>query len=117
MPVPPVPFPAGGRTHLVYEVHVTNYDDAEIRLAGLRVKAGGATWHPSPRRNWNNPRDNRDHCAYGAEVLAAADGRVAAVVDGVPENVAMESEPIVPLNGKTFAGNLAALEIAGGYYG
>jgi murein DD-endopeptidase len=37
VPVAPVPFHASGNSYLVYELHVTNFDERECRLARLEV--------------------------------------------------------------------------------
>jgi hypothetical protein len=56
---------------------------------------------------------------YGAEVLAVADGVVATVVDGIPENAPRadgQTEMAVPLTNRTVAGNWVALDIGNGRY-
>src|SRR5260370_31608378 len=37
VPVPPIAFRAGGKTHIVYEVHVTNFGRAECTLTRIEV--------------------------------------------------------------------------------
>jgi Peptidase family M23 len=72
------------------------------RLEGNRVFTGDGT-------------RNEDYFAFGAEVLAVADGRVAFVRDGLPEE--MPNEPVEavqqPLD---FGGNEVVLELAPGVY-
>lgn len=61
-----------------------------------------------------NEITNRMFYGYGAAVLAVADGVVAFVKDGVPENVPQASgeiKPAVPITRETVAGNWAALDI------
>jgi hypothetical protein len=41
VPVPPTAFAAGGRKHLVYELHMTNFGRAECLLSRLEVQANG----------------------------------------------------------------------------
>jgi hypothetical protein len=40
VPVPPTPFPANGKTHLVYELHVTNLSPVELLMTKLEVLSG-----------------------------------------------------------------------------
>ena len=37
VPIPPTPFPAAGRTHLVYELHITNFAGVDLPLRRLEV--------------------------------------------------------------------------------
>jgi hypothetical protein len=56
---------------------------------------------------------------YGAEVLAVADGVVATVVDGIPDNVPRadgRTEMPVPFTNATGSGNWVALDIGNGRY-
>ena len=55
-----------------------------------------------------------DHLGYGAEVLAVADGVVAAVRDDVSEPAAIAEAPRVSIGDAT--GNYVALDIGGGRY-
>ena len=44
VPIAPTPFKADGKTHLVYELHLTNFSSNELTLARVEVlAAGGAT--------------------------------------------------------------------------
>jgi murein DD-endopeptidase MepM/ murein hydrolase activator NlpD len=44
VPIAPTPFKADGKTHLVYELHLTNFSSTELTLAKIEVFAGsGAT--------------------------------------------------------------------------
>src|SRR6267142_1375151 len=43
VPVAPTPFPAGGKIHLVYELHVTNLAGLELPLSKLEVLNGETT--------------------------------------------------------------------------
>jgi murein DD-endopeptidase MepM/ murein hydrolase activator NlpD len=42
-PVPPTAFQAGGKTHLVYELHVTNFGQGDCLLTRIEVKGAGET--------------------------------------------------------------------------
>lgn len=59
--------------------------------------------------------DNADHHAYGADLLAVADGTIEAVTDGVPENVPGRTRA-VPITLDTRGGNLVILDIGDGRY-
>jgi murein DD-endopeptidase len=59
--------------------------------------------------------NNADHHAYGADVLAVADGTIEAVTDGVPENVPGDTRAI-PITLDTRGGNLVILDIGNGRY-
>lgn len=57
---------------------------------------------------------NRMFYGYGAEVLAVADGRVAFVKDGIPENVPQASgeiKPAAPLTRETVSGNWVSIDL------
>jgi murein DD-endopeptidase MepM/ murein hydrolase activator NlpD len=49
-------------------------------------------------------------------VLAVAAGRVAAVIDGIPENTPGKAERAVPVTLETIGGNLVALDLGGEIY-
>lgn len=57
---------------------------------------------------------NENWSGYGAEVLAVADGRVAAVTTGLPDYQKGVRQP--PATMETIGGNSVALEIGGGRY-
>ena len=59
--------------------------------------------------------NNADHHAYGADLLAVADGTIEAVTDGVPENVPGQTRA-VPITLDTRGGNLVILDIGDGRY-
>ncbi|MEZ4584847.1 MAG: M23 family metallopeptidase [Gemmatimonadales bacterium] len=59
----------------------------------------------------------KDYAAYGAEVLAVADGRIAAVVNDQPENETPHpSRRSVPITLETIGGNYVMLEVAPSRY-
>lgn len=73
----------------------------------FRVDASGATSR-GPRAE--------DHLAFGARVLAVADGVVAAAVDGIPDNAPGPSERSVEMSHATVAGNHVVIDLGGGAY-
>lgn len=62
-----------------------------------------------------NPEDNRNWCGYGAEAVAAADGRVVAITDGVAENVPANRLPSSSTL-EAISGNAVTLNLGGGRY-
>jgi hypothetical protein len=80
-----------------------------------KVDAGGNVL-PSP---FPNEITNNMFYSYGAEVLAVADGVVAFVKDGIPENVPQASGeviPAVPITGETVAGNWISIDLGRNRY-
>jgi biotin carboxyl carrier protein len=63
-----------------------------------------------------DPADNRNYLAYGTELLAVADGIVAAVKDSIPQNVPGANSRAVPITMETVGGNFVAIDIGGGRY-
>jgi hypothetical protein len=59
-------------------------------------------------------RRNADWYGYGAPVLAVADARVAAVVDGIPDNTPGEGSRAVPMRVATVLGNYVVLDLGSG---
>jgi murein DD-endopeptidase len=57
---------------------------------------------------------NASYYSYGSEVISVADATVAAVKDGVPENV--PGSPLPDLTLETQAGNFIVLNLGGGLY-
>ena len=63
-----------------------------------------------------DPKDNKSYRAYGAEVLAVANGSVVATKDGIPENVPGPTSRAVAITSDTIGGNHIVLDIGGGRY-
>jgi murein DD-endopeptidase MepM/ murein hydrolase activator NlpD/ketosteroid isomerase-like protein len=61
-------------------------------------------------------KDNKSYFAHGADVLAVADGIVASVKDGIPENVPGATSRAVPITLETVGGNSVILDLGGGRY-
>lgn len=80
-----------------------------------RVDSGGNVL-PSP---FPDEITNEMFYGYGADVLAVADGVIASVHDGIPDNVPRADGRIVmpvPPTNQTVSGNWLALDIGGGRY-
>ncbi len=71
---------------------------------------------PDGRTFSGDQASNRSYRAYGAEALAVADGVVAAVKDGIPENVPGPTSRAVPMTLETLAGNYVTVDIGGGRF-
>jgi murein DD-endopeptidase len=61
-------------------------------------------------------KDNKAYASYGSEILAVADGIVASIKDGIPENVPGITSRAVPITPETIAGNHVILDIGQGRY-
>ena len=74
-----------------------------------RIGSDGQVFHGDPAVNSN-------WVPYGAEVLAIADGKVAEIQDGVPENNPTSTTRAVPITLKTVGGNYVILDVGQGEY-
>ena len=61
-------------------------------------------------------KDNAAYVAYGEEVLAVADGVIAGVKDGIPDNVPGPTSRAVPITLETIGGNYVVLDLGNGRY-
>jgi hypothetical protein len=80
-----------------------------LAIDWVRLAPDGRFFHGDPKVNASYP-------GYGAEVLAVAEARVAAVIDGLPENAGNN-----PASGRTvtlesITGNAIVLDLGGGRY-
>ena len=75
----------------------------------LKVNDDGKLLH-------DDPKSNANWYGYGTEVLAVADAVVAAVKDGIPDNVPLATERAVPMTPETIGGNYVALTLGNGRY-
>jgi murein DD-endopeptidase MepM/ murein hydrolase activator NlpD len=74
-----------------------------------RIGADGLAFRGDPSKNTN-------WSAYGAEVLAVADGTVVDVRDGIPENDPTADKKAVPITLETVGGNYIILDLGSGYF-
>ncbi|HYM22626.1 MAG TPA: M23 family metallopeptidase [Vicinamibacterales bacterium] len=63
-----------------------------------------------------DPANNANYYAYGTELLAVADGVIAGVKDGIPQNVPGANSRAVPITMETVGGNYVAIDIGHGRY-
>lgn len=75
----------------------------------IRIGANGQAFH-------DNPAKNENWAAYGAAVLAVADGRVVDLQDGIPENDPTSEKKAVQINLETAGGNYIILDLGGRHY-
>ena len=60
--------------------------------------------------------DNASYHAWGDEALAVADGIIASIKDGIPENVPGVDSRAVPITLETVGGNFVIIDIGSGQY-
>jgi murein DD-endopeptidase MepM/ murein hydrolase activator NlpD len=75
----------------------------------VKIGANGRTFS-------GDAKDNRSYLAYGVDALAVADATVAAVKDGIPENVPGPASRAVPITLETVGGNHVVLDLGGGRF-
>ncbi|HEX3867989.1 MAG TPA: M23 family metallopeptidase [Gemmatimonadaceae bacterium] len=63
-----------------------------------------------------DPSNNSNYYAYGTELHAVADGVVAFVKDGIPQNVPGANSRAVPITMETVGGNHVAIDVGGGHF-
>jgi Peptidase family M23 len=71
--------------------------------------------NPDGKTYQGDSTDNKNYRAYGAEILAAADGVVTQTKDGIPQNIP-NKPPVVPITLETIGGNHVITEIGDGLY-
>jgi hypothetical protein len=81
------------------------------RFATDWVKLG-----PDGRLLHDDPSKNANWYDYSTEVLAVADATVVGVKDGLPENVPLAPQRVVPITLETVGGNQIMLDLGNGYF-
>jgi murein DD-endopeptidase MepM/ murein hydrolase activator NlpD len=71
--------------------------------------------NPDGKTYQGDSEDNKNYRAYGAEILAVADGVVTQTKDGIPQNIP-NKPPVIPITLETIGGNHVITEIANGLY-
>ena len=71
---------------------------------------------PNGRPVEGDEKANEAYSGYGNEVLAVADGVVAATKDGIPENIPGLTSRAVPITLETIGGNHVILDVGGGRF-
>lgn len=85
-----------------------SYDAQRFAIDWIRIGPDGQAFR-------GDPAQNRNWSAYGADVLAVADGTVIDARDGIPENDPTSDNKAVPIDLSTVGGNHLLLDIGGGF--
>jgi murein DD-endopeptidase len=103
------PLLKGGHRTAIYSVGGRARIPGRFAIDWIRLPAGGAMENKSaaPPPDWNG---------YGAEVMAVADGVVAAAMDDIPENAAAPAGAVVPVTPENASGNYVALDLGRGRF-
>lgn len=108
--------PAYNTAHQYLDVRDGRVSNAQrFAIDFQKVDAGGNIL-PNP---FPNTITNSMFYGYGADLLAVADGVVAFVKDGIPENTPLASgeiRPAVPITGETISGNWVSIDLGKGRY-
>ena len=91
--------PVGGGSHIAQR----------FAIDWVQLREDGKTWTGDQLKN-------ESYRCYGAEALAVADGVVAAVKDGIPENIPGATSRAVPITLETVGGNYVSLDLGQGRY-
>jgi len=72
--------------------------------------------YPDGKTYKGDPSDNKNYRAYGTEIRAVANGVVAQVGDGIPQNTPGAKSLAVPITLETIGGNHVIMEIGNGLF-
>jgi murein DD-endopeptidase len=103
------PSNASGHRRLVLALEGHVASGQRFAIDFLQVDSAGKSYHGDAAKNSN-------YIAYGTELLAVADGIVAATKDGIPENVPGANSRAVPITLETVGGNFVGIDIGNGKY-
>ena len=103
--------PANESGHRRAMIPLNGHTSIAQRFAIDWVKLG-----PNGKTFDGDEKDNKTYFAYGNDVLAVADGMVASLEDGIPENVPGVTSRAVPITPETVGGNYVILDIGGGRF-
>jgi murein DD-endopeptidase MepM/ murein hydrolase activator NlpD len=103
------PSNASGHRRLVLGLEGHTAIGQRFAIDYLKIDSTG-----SSRRPGSDPLKNDSYYAYGTELLAVADGIIAATKDSIPENVV--GGRAVKIDMVTVGGNHVAIDIGGGKY-
>jgi hypothetical protein len=106
---PPIALPFRGKWFVAWGG--ANAEDNPHLVAHEQRRAADLVVHAADGKSFKNDgKKNEDYLVYGQEVLAAADGTVITVVDGVPENVPGE------MNALFVYGNMVTIDHGKGLF-
>ena len=103
------PSNASGHRRLVLALDGHTASGQRFAIDFLQVDSAGNSRRPGP-----DAAKNSNYYAYGTELLAVADGIVAATKDSIPENV--PGGRAVKIDLTTVGGNFVGIDIGGGKY-
>ena len=103
------PHNAGGHRKFFLSV-----DGREVVAQRFAIDFMRLGWSMKPLRG--NPHDNTSYFAYGADVLATADGIVSSLYDGIPENVPNTDSRAIEITFENAAGNYVIVDSGDGKY-
>jgi len=89
--------------------------DGKVRIA-QRFAIDWMCLGPDGRLFHGTGTENSSYYSYGTEILAVADGHVASVQDGLPDNHGNNVNRVVPIKLDTIAGNYIILDLGQGQY-
>jgi murein DD-endopeptidase len=116
--------PLRGSGWLAYDLMETRENDSHRRtlmavdgkaVIAQRFAIDWVKFAADGRLHNGKPGENINWAGYGAELLAVADGIVADLKDGIPDNPG-NGAPLVPISLDTIGGNFISLNIGGGRY-
>jgi murein DD-endopeptidase MepM/ murein hydrolase activator NlpD len=85
-------------------------------VIGQRFAIDWVRVNPQGRTFDGDAKQNTAYFAHGQEAIAVADGTIAAIKDGIPENVPGITSRAVPITLDTIGGNFVVLDLGGGHY-
>ena len=91
--------PVGGSAHIAQR----------FAIDWVQLREDGKTWTGDQLKN-------ESYRCYGADALAVADGVVAGIKDGIPENIPGANSRAVPITLETVGGNYVILDLGQGRY-
>jgi N-acyl-D-aspartate/D-glutamate deacylase/murein DD-endopeptidase MepM/ murein hydrolase activator NlpD len=103
------PSNGSGHRRAVLPVDGTTHIAQRFAIDWVQLGPGNATFN-------GDPKDNKNYYAYGEEILAVADGVVADVKDGLPENVPGITSRAIPITLDTAGGNYITVDLGQGRY-
>lgn len=103
--------PANGSGHRRAMIPIDGHAAIAQRFAIDWVQLGkdGKTYR-------GDPKDNKNYYAFGRDALAVADGVVAAVLDGIPNNVPGIDSRAQPITLANVGGNFVQIDLGSGLY-
>jgi murein DD-endopeptidase MepM/ murein hydrolase activator NlpD len=85
-------------------------------VIGQRFAIDWVKVNPQGRTFDGDAKQNAAYLAHGQEAIAVADGTIAAIKDGIPENVPGITSRAVPITMDTIGGNFVVLDLGEGRY-